>query len=159
MDLILLPDKPASLEAPAYALLLATASCWQCKATTPAAAIWLPSYVESDEDGDRYAGDGAAVLKYVERLNADCLEHVQGVASWLRPAPTRTSGIHYLAHHCESCSAVQGDHFVFGVDGPYWLEDDEAIASLRVVPGVGALRAVATAAGSGWMDRVVVSGS
>lgn len=159
MDLTLAPDKPASLEAPAYALLLAAISCWQCKAKTSTAAIWIPSYVERDEDGDQYAGDGPAVLKYVEGLSPDCVEHVQRVAPWLRPAPTRTSGIEYLAHHCASCDAVQGDHYVFGVDGPYFPQDEAAIASLQVVPGVGALRAVATAAGSGWMERVAVSTS
>lgn len=154
MDLEISPTDHADLEAPEYALLMATTCCFKCGSPTPTAAIWVPTYIEHDEDGERYPGDGAAVLHYVQGIDSDSLRHLAEVAPWLRPAPTRTSGTTYLTHHCESCDAVHGDHFVFGPDGPYFPQNDAAIASLQVVPGVGALRAVATAAGSGWMDEV-----
>jgi len=157
MDLELSLSDHADLEAPAYALLLATIPCWECRSVTPTAALWVPNYVEHDEEGEPYPGDGAAVLHYIQGLDAGTFVHLRQVAPWLRPASTQMSGMRYLAHHCGSCNAVQGDHFVFGPDGPYFPQDDAAIAAFQVVPGVGALRAVATVGGSGWMDRVSAS--
>lgn len=156
MDVALAPGDHANLAAPAYALLLATISCFECRVPTPTVAVLLPTYVEHDEEGDQYLGDGAAVLHYIERLDTGSLIHLQQVAPWLYPASTRTSGIRYLAHHCESCGAVQGDHFVFSPDGPYFPQDEAGVARLRVVAGVGPLRARASAAMSSWMDNVLL---
>ena len=76
------------------------------------------------------------------------------ISLWLRYAPTRTSGQIYLAHHCTTCGALQGDHFVFSPDGPYWPEGDVQLASLRFIRGLGQLTAQASAEQSAWMDRV-----
>lgn len=156
MDLTLNPNTPAPLEAPTYALLLASIICWKCHATTPTAAVWVPSFVEIDEEGEREEGD-AALLRYIQALNVGALKHVEDVAPWLKLARTQMAGISYLANHCSTCGTVQGDHFVFEPDGPYWPQDDAALARLEVVAGVGSLRAAASAAQSAWMQRVRVT--
>lgn len=153
MDLTIPSDQTDFLESPSYGLLLADIACWKCKAQTPTAAIWVPSVVERNEEGD---GDEeeAALLQYVQGLDALSLAYVQKVAPWLRPAYAQTSDTEYLAHHCVSCDALQGDYFVFNPDGPYWPQDDAAIALLKLVPGEGPLRAQATPSFSGWMSRI-----
>ena len=95
-----------------------------------------------------------ALLHYIERLDATAAAFVLRQAPWLRLAHTRTSGQTYYAHHCTTCGALQRDHFVFSPDGPYWPQDDVALARLRLIEGVGALTATATAGESGWMERI-----
>jgi hypothetical protein len=113
----------------------------------------VPSFEEHDDDGLVDQGEGA-LLRYIERLNEEAAAFVAGHAPWLRFDATRTSGQTYLAHHCTTCGALQGDHFVFSPDGPYWPQDDVQLASLRFIRGLGPLTAEASAAQSGWMNNV-----
>lgn len=94
------------------------------------------------------------MLRYIEHLDESATAFVTGHAPWLRFASTRTSGQVYLAHHCTTCGALQGDHFVFSPDGPYWPEGDVQLASLRFIRGLGQLTAQASARQGAWMDRV-----
>lgn len=144
---------PSILRAPAYGLLLGQTDCHFCHAPTPTAAIWMPSLEEHDDEGLVDQGEGA-LLHYIERLNEEAAAFVAGHAPWLRFATTRTSGQTYLAHHCTTCGALQGDHFVFSPDGPYWPQDDVQLASLRFIRGLGPLTAQASAGQSGWMNNV-----
>jgi len=120
---------PSTLQAPAYGLLLGHTECHFCHAPTPTAAIWVPSFEEHDDEGLVDQGEGA-VLRYIERLDENTAAFVAGHAPWLRFATTRTSGQTYLAHHCTTCGALQGDHFVFSPDGPYWPQSDVELARL-----------------------------
>ena len=113
----------------------------------------MPSLEEHDDEGLVDPGEGA-VLRYIERLDEDTVAFVAGHAPWLRFATTRTSGQTYLAHHCTTCGALQGDHFVFSPDGPYWPQSDVELARLTFVQGLGPLTAQASAGQSTWMDRV-----
>ena len=144
---------PSTLQAPAYGLLLGHTECHFCHAPTPSAAIWVPSFEEHDDEDLVDQGEGA-VLRYIERLDEDTAAFVAGHAPWLRFATTRTSGQTYLAHHCTTCGALQGDHFVFSPDGPYWPQSDVELARLTFVQGLGPLTAQASAGQSTWMDRV-----
>ncbi|WP_313222233.1 hypothetical protein [Pseudoxanthomonas mexicana] len=144
------------LHAPAYGLLLGQTTCHFCHASTHAAAVWVPSFEERDEEGVVDQGEGA-LLRYIEHLDESAIAFVTGHAPWLRFASTRTSGQTYLAHHCTTCGALQGDHFVFSPDGPYWPQDDVQLAYLRFIPGLGSLTAQASAGQSAWMDRVPLS--
>jgi hypothetical protein len=141
------------LHAPAYGLLLGQTTCHFCHASTHAAAVWVPSFEERDEEGVVDQGEGA-LLRYIEHLDVNATAFVTGHAPWLRYASTRTSGQVYLAHHCTTCGALQGDHFVFSPDGPYWPQDDTQLASLRFIRGLGPLTAQASAGQGAWMDRV-----
>lgn len=142
-----------ALRAPAYGLLLGQTNCYYCQARTPTAALWVPSFVETDEEGVADQGD-SALLRYIEHLGDGAAAFVRGHAPWLRLTSTRTSGQTYYAHHCTTCGALQGDHFVFSPDGPYWPQDDIELARLRFVEGPGALIAQASAGQSQWMERV-----
>lgn len=146
------PDQTI-LRAPAYGLLLGQTACHFCLALTPTAAVWVSSFEERDEEGVVDQGEGA-LLRYIERLDDGATAFVTAHAAWLRYASTRTSGQVYLAHHCTTCGALQGDHFVFSPDGPYWPQDDVALSVLRFIQGLGPLTAQASAGQSGWMDRV-----
>ncbi|HDS1106765.1 TPA: hypothetical protein QDZ64_002392 [Stenotrophomonas maltophilia] len=115
--------------------------------------MWVPSFEERDDEGVVDQGEGA-LLRYIEHLDECAAAFVTGHAPWLRYASTRTSGQIYLAHHCTTCGALQGDHFVFSPDGQYWPQDDVQLASLRFIPGLGPLTAQASAGQSAWMDRV-----
>lgn len=141
------------LHAPRFGLLLGSIDCHLCQAPTPTAALWVSSYREVEE-GEVIAAGDTALLRYVKQLDPSTLAFLQSRTPWLRMSATRTSGLTYLAHHCITCGSVQGDHFVFSPDGPYWPEDDFALARLKLIPGGGTLKAQATAGESAWMWRV-----
>lgn len=143
---------PSTLRASAHGLLLGQTDCHFCQAPPAAAALWVPSFEEHDAEGLADQGEGA-VLRYIERLNEEAAAFVAGHAPWLRFATTRTSGQTYLAHHCTTCRALQGDHFVFSPDGPCWPQDDVELARLAFVQGLGPITAQASAGQGAWMDR------
>ncbi|NIK63490.1 hypothetical protein FHR48_001002 [Xanthomonas arboricola] len=41
-------------------------------------------------------------------------------AGALRDSGRELSGTTYWANRCEACGAIQGDHFVIGVNGPFF---------------------------------------
>lgn len=141
------------LSAPRYGLLLGQTVCHYCCALTPTAAVWVASF-EDVEDGEVIDAGGPALLRYVEWLDKDSDAFVAKWAPWLRLASTRTSGQTYYAHHCTTCGALQGDHFVFSPDGPYWPQDDAALGHLHFLGGAGSLMAKASASQSHWMEKV-----
>lgn len=145
-------DQPL-INAGRYGLLLAQTTCNLCQAATPTAAVWVPSYQATEAEEVVEEGEGA-LLKYIEWLEAGALDFIQGRAPWLRMAPTRTYGRPYLAHHCTTCGAIQGDHFLFSPDGPYWPETEDEVAGLAFIQGLGALNARATAGQSEWMNQL-----
>jgi len=142
-----------TLTAARHGLLLADMRCYQCQALTPVAAIWMADF-EEHEDGEVIDNGEAALLAYPEWLDERVTRLIRIHAPWMRLAATKTSGITYWANHCQVCGAVQGDHYVGGVDGPYWPQDDEALARLRFVRGAGPLRAAGSSSQSLWMMRV-----
>lgn len=146
-------DVEVSLRAPRYGLLLGKTTCHYCRAEMRTAAVWVASFVEIEEGEVVGEGEGA-LLRYVEHMDAAAAAFVLQHAPWLRLASTRTSGQTYYAHHCTTCGALQGDHYVFSPDGPYWPQDDVALARLLLIKGVGALAATASPAESGWMRRI-----
>lgn len=147
-------DTPGGpLRAPAYGLLLGQTRCHDCHAQTPMAALWVSSFVETDEEGVVDQGDGA-LLHYIEYLDEGAVAFMRGHAPWLRLASTHMSGQTYYAHHCTTCDALQGDHYVFSPDGPYWPQDDVDVGRLRFIQGPGELTARASAGQSAWMERV-----
>jgi len=141
------------ISAPRFGLILGESRCHRCLARTPTAAVWVPSFEQRD-DGEAPTFGGPALLTFIEWLDAPVVDQVSARAPWLRMAHTRSSGTVYLAHHCATCGAVQGDHFIHGIDGPYWPEDGLAFASLRFHRCRGALLAKACVAESAWMELV-----
>lgn len=136
-----------------YALLKGEITCWKCKGTIPVAALWVPSFVDNEDEATPEEG-GAALLKYVSELDIGTMAHVQGAAPWLKPNYSQTANQTYLANHCQLCDALQGDHFVYGPDGPFFPQDQAGVDRLTVIPGHGPLMASASAAQSGWMGLV-----
>ncbi len=142
---------PSTLQAPAYGLLLAHTECHFCHAPTPTAAIWVPSFEEHDDEDLVDQGGGRAALH-----RAFGQEHCRfrggprALASFHRHPDVRAN---LPGHHC-TCGALQGDHFVFSPDGPYWPQNDVELARLTFVQGLGPLTAQASAGQSAWMDRV-----
>lgn len=145
-------DQPV-IKAPSYGLLLAQTPCNLCQAATPTAAVWVPSFQSTEAEEVVDQGEGA-LLKYIEWLEPAALDFIQGHAPWLRVAATRTYGRPYLAHHCTTCGAIQGDHFLFSPDGPYWPETLDEVAGFEFIQGLGELHAKGTAGQSEWMNQV-----
>lgn len=146
-------DDKTTLGAARYGLLFGETDCHRCRVKTPVAAVWVSAYTEYI-DGDTIDGYDAGLLQYIEWLDHETEGFVRTNTSWLRPASTRASGTTYWANFCSACGAVQGDHFVFSPDGPYWPQDDTELVRLRFVPGLGALKARASVGVSAWMERV-----
>lgn len=142
-----------NLSAARYGLLLAEIRCYHCEAPTPVAAIWIADF-EEREGGEVIDSGEAALLAYPKWLDDGATVLIGTHAHGMRPAATWTSGITYWANHCRVCGAVQGDHYVGGVDGPYWPQNDGALARLRFVRGTGPLRAAGSTSQSLWMTRV-----
>lgn len=141
------PDHGVS--ATAFAVLRAAMPCWKCSELTAVAAIW----VDADLSGQAY-GDGPALLTYIESLNPEAMEQVFALAPWMRIASSAAAKRVYLANHCVRCDAIQGDHFVHGIDGPFFPQTEEGIARIHVNAGIGPLRADADVSQSSWMGQV-----
>lgn len=139
-----------TLRASGFSLLMGTMPCYLCQASTPTAAIWVGDYEDMDEQA--FDPGSPAVLQYIVWLDEASLTFIQGQAPWLRFAATSTSGTTYLANHCITCGAVQGDHFVFSPDGPYWPQTKEEARALDRVHGSVELVAIAGLSQSSWMD-------
>lgn len=142
-----------TLTATRYGLLLAETTCYNCGDQTSTAVIWVGDHQEL-EDGELVDQDSAALLTYVEWLDERAVGLLKSHTPWLQPASTKASGMTYWANHCLACGSVQGDHFVQGVDGPYWFQDGAAWTGLAFVPGDGPIEAIAGASRSGWMEQV-----
>lgn len=135
-----------NLHAPSYALLFSQISCYRCHALTPTVAIWVPSFDEVDEvDGDMSTFNDPALLRNLEFVDAATLECLRANSPWMQVAYTQTSGTTYLAHHCTTCNALQGDHYLFEVGGPYGPQSEDNLRALRRIEGAGPLSAVAIA--------------
>ena len=144
-----------SLHAPRFGLLLGTMTCHRCQASTPSAAVWVPGYREIDDEDDSLpACADAGLLQYVQWVDPAAQAQILARAPWLRFASTHLSDTTYLANHCQVCGSLQGDHFVFHPDGPFWPQEDVDVARLVFVPCRGPLKAVGTVGHSMWMDRV-----
>lgn len=136
-----------------FGLVFGQTRCQFCNAIMPTAAVWVSSYEERDEEEEASTG-GPAILRFTEWLDEAALNQIHTLAPWLRFAYTRTSCTTYLAHHCTTCGALMGDHYVHSPEGPYWPHDDTALASLRFLPCRGALQARSCPGESSWMERV-----
>jgi len=141
------------IAADAFAVLRASMSCWKCSATTPVSAIWI----NEDLSGQAY-GEGPALLKYIEFLEPGAMEQVVALAPWMRMTASGTARRTYLANHCTGCGALQGDHFVHGVDGPFFPHTSVDVANIRVHAGHGSLNAHAECSQSSWMERIPTKG-
>lgn len=149
-------EDEANLAAPSFAVLVNEGKCWKCGALTDVAAIWVPSYTEIDhEDGDHFVSEDAAVLHYVGGLTAEVHPQVLAAAPWLRYAHTEGTGAIYLANHCRQCETVQGDWFVFGMDGPFFPQTPEEMARIKVMPGQGEFHGIGSPLVSSWVDELV----
>jgi hypothetical protein len=144
-----------NLTAPTFGLLMSHTPCHACQAMTRVACLWVPTYTEIDEPGDdpEHYPD-PALLSFVEQASPKLLEQVQAHAPWMRMDYTRTSGLVYLANHCEQCQAVQGDHYLGKPGGPFWPDTPELMQALRFEPCEGPLEAQASAGSSSWMEQV-----
>lgn len=143
-----------SLEAPCFAVLSAGTICWKCEGRTPVAAVWVRACDSVDPDDEVYAEGDPAVLQYIEWLSADALGQVQALAPWLRYANTIGSGTRYLVNHCTACDSVQGDHYVFGPDGPFFPQSKSDLERINITPCRGALEATASPLFSSWMEAI-----
>lgn len=126
-------------------------ACWKCGSRTVVTAIWVPRLTEFDEEGELEVAD-AAVLQYVEALDPAAEAVILQTAPLLRVGQSQTAGVKYWANHCSHCDALQGDHYVMGVDGPFFLQFHEDLASLNVHPRGMSLRATSGYSESGWMS-------
>jgi len=143
--------------APSYALLQATMICWKCGETTPVTTVWVPSFMDfadvGEPEDEREAG-GAATLHGIHDLDKPVAGHVREAAPWLKLGHSETADATCWANHCHHCDALQGDYFVMGVNGPFFLQFRAEADALELIPGRGPLHAHASAAQSGWMDWI-----
>ena len=155
MDGFSIKPEEATLVAPSFSVLLGEGQCWKCSQLTPLAAIWVPSYTEMDlEESEHLVSEDAALLKYVGGLTPEVALQVQAAAPWLRYAHTDGADATYLANHCVHCEVVQGDWFVFGVDGPFFPQTSEEAIRIPVVAGQGAFYGLASPSVSSWMSEI-----
>ena len=155
MEKFTITEEEAEIMAPRFAVLINEGKCWKCAQPTAMAGIWVSSYTEFDhEEGEHLVSEDAAVLHYVGGLTEEVRRQVQDAAPWLRYVHTEGAGTTYLANHCQHCETVQGDWFVFGVDGPFFPQKPEEMARIKVVPGRGEFHGIGSPSVSSWMDKI-----
>lgn len=143
--------------APSYALLQSTMPCWKCNQATSVSTVWVPSFVNTEnveDPEDEPETGGASTLRYIQALDGQVIAHVRKVAPWLKFGRSGTANATYLANHCQACGVIQGDHFAFGINGPFFPSDRTEANALQVIAGCGPLTANAVSAQSGWMDWI-----
>ncbi|NIK06855.1 hypothetical protein FHY11_000321 [Xanthomonas arboricola] len=144
-----------NIAATSYALLQGETTCWKCSATIPVTALWVPGFIDNEDEEYPQEG-GPSLLKYISELDVGTMARVQAEAPWLKPNYSQTADRTYLANHCQACDALQGDHFVYGPDGPFFPQDRAGVDQLKVIPGHGAVMASASTAQSGWMAWIAI---
>ncbi|XQA66839.1 hypothetical protein ACM9XC_05715 [Xanthomonas sacchari] len=143
--------------APSYAFLQSTMPCWKCSQATSVVTVWVPSFIDTGDiqkPEDEPEVGGTSTLRYIHALDDQVAAHVRDVAPWLKPGRSETANTIYWANHCEICAAIQGDHFVLGVNGPFFPQTRDQADALQVIPGRGPLAANSSAAQSSWMDWI-----
>jgi hypothetical protein len=142
------------VRAPSFGLVMGTATCHACSASTPVARLWVPEHTYVFEPGDEPEHEpDPATLSFVSGLSAAVLDQVRTHAPWMRMAPTRTSGMTYLANHCQ-CGAVQGDHYLGEPGGAFFPLSEDQVQALRFLPCEDPLEAEASPGSSSWMAQV-----
>lgn len=143
----------STIISPSYALLQSTMDCWKCGQTTVVTAIWVPRLTEFDEEGTLDVDD-PAVLQYTGSVDTTVEEFLASAAPLMRVGESRTAGGKYWANHCSHCGALQGDHHVMGVDGPFFPQSRSEFDSVSISPGAGGLSAGGSYWVGGWMSWV-----
>ena len=142
------------VSAPSFGLIFSVATCHACGATTRVGRIWVPEHWQTFEPGDEPELEvDPALLSFASNLPVAAMEQIREHAPWMRLAPTRTSGMTYLANHCD-CGAVLGDHYLGEPGEAFWPETPEALQTLRFRPCEGPLEAEASPGCSAWMAKV-----
>lgn len=142
-----------NISAISCALLQSGTTCWKCSAATTVTAIWVPGFIDNEDEECPEEG-GAALLKYISDLDAGTMARVRAASPWLKPNYSHTADQTHLANHCQACDALQGDHFVYCPDGPFFPQDQAGVDQLKVIFEHGPLMASASTAQSGWMELV-----
>ncbi|WAT14266.1 hypothetical protein [Xanthomonas fragariae] len=144
-----------NIAATSYALLQGETTCWKCLATIPVTALWVPGFIDNEDEEYPQEG-GPSLLKYISELDVGTMARVQAEAPWLKPNHSQTADRTYLANHCQACDALQGDHLVYGPDGSFFPQDRAGVDQLKVIPGHGAVMASASTAQSGWIAWIAI---
>ncbi|WP_394687186.1 hypothetical protein [uncultured Xanthomonas sp.] len=142
-----------NITATSYALLQGETTCWKCSASISVTSIWVPGFIDNQDEEYPEEG-GPSLLTYVSELDVATMVRVQAAAPWLKTNYSQTADQNYLANHCQVCDALQGDHFVFGPDGPFFPQGQAGVDQLKIIRGHGPLMASASAAQSGWMELI-----
>ncbi|MCL1532527.1 hypothetical protein M3O57_18190 [Xanthomonas nasturtii] len=142
-----------NITATSYALFEGEAACWKCSASIPVTAIWVPGFLDNEDEEYPEEG-GPSLLKYVSELDVGTMGRVKAAVPWLKPNFSQTANQTYLANHCKACDELQGDHFVFSPDGPFFPQDQAGVDQLKVIPGHWPLMANASTVQSSWMELV-----
>lgn len=102
-------------------------ACWRCGAFGAVVCLVLPhdlkTISDSEDDDLPVPFDGAAVMQYVEQIEAPLLAAIN--LPTFKPGTRRTAAATYYANHCEHCDALLGDHYLHHPDGPFWPMSEE----------------------------------
>lgn len=102
---------PAIRAKPFYLVTGAT-TCWKCAQQTKVSSLVLDEYEEPALDDEWDAVSGRTLLSYITAMNEGALAEVQSIAPWMRMGRSETADQVYLANHCTTCEALQGDWFL-----------------------------------------------
>lgn len=108
------PFQP-NVRAPDYKVATGRRCCWHCQQLTRVFAIVLPAQHEvliiaEEPSNDCWqAGEGLALLSYIERLLEPVAVYMSRLAARYRVDYSHTTGTFYWMNHCEHCQARLGD--------------------------------------------------
>lgn len=143
----------ANVRAPSFAVITGTSECWKCHASTQVSALVLIVYEELEGDDGWVRGSDRMMLQSISAMNVPAGERLRAIAPWMKPGFSQTADGVYLANHCQSCGALQGEWFLTK-PGAVFFPTDSTLAAYRTTVVDLPLEAEAGGSWSSWLSEL-----
>ncbi len=123
-------DKMLTVTSPLY-VLRGRMACWKCGTAQSVVAL---SALALETEGQTYPDVGEPellVLSYIEEMPKEVESHLAKEHPRYRRHFSITADQTYFANLCE-CGANFGDHYLTGVNGPFFPQDEATAAEVEI---------------------------
>ena len=98
--------------------------CWHCGKPMHVTAIAGVVIAESAQPAEDFLRD-IAILEYITEMPQELLALVKNGNPDYSLSYSDTAQYDYYANVCPHCSTMSGDNYIMGVDGPFFVEQEQ----------------------------------